>query len=515
VVVARAAKTARAPRGMGFGMRLALSAALGMFALLCVLFLILQAMVVSSLRDVEDAGLAGTLRGVASGGAESWFVAKGKGFVGLRGSFRRLQGLLEGVKEQGVWNIFLRDPSGRVVLSVYKVDGFRADGPGFRLGEGAALFEGEYRSGKFTGRVRLYRRPLKDREGRDAGDVNLVVKDSPALRAAGRLRLAIFGFGALAVVLLFLLVSGMAGSAARPLRELVSAVRRLNRGNLHYRADTRRKDEIGDLARALQAMVEELRSGAEAAERLEAREREAEILVELQDALLPRSFPEVEGFELDALHQHGVEGAADFYDFIPLEGGGVAIVVASTSGHGALGSLLSGMTRSFLRAYLECGRGAAESLRLANRHLASAMRKGHYVTAQLAVLDPVAGEARVCIAGHTAPFYACRGGEISVVHGEGLALGLDSGPVFDSRLEEVVVEMPPGTRIVLTTCGTYEVPDPQGRPFGLPAFQDLVRRHAPKNSGAFLHLVFGALDTHLGERERPADATLVTVKRMV
>ena len=75
--------------------------------------------------------------------------------------------------------------------------------------------------------------------------------------------------------------------------------------------------------------------------------------------------------------------------------------------------------------------------------------------------------------------------------------------------------MPPGTRIVLTTVGTYDFVGAKGKTFGVDRFQSVVRKHAPKNSDAFLNLVLGTLENHQGDAERAVDATLVTAKRMV
>jgi hypothetical protein len=63
--------------------------------------------------------------------------------------------------------------------------------------------------------------------------------------------------------------------------------------------------------------------------------------------------------------------------------------------------------------------------------------------------------------------------------------------------------------------GTYDFEGENGRTFGVDRFQETVRKHAPKNSDAFLNLVLGTLEIHQGDLERASDATLVTAKRMV
>jgi sigma-B regulation protein RsbU (phosphoserine phosphatase) len=307
----------------------------------------------------------------------------------------------------------------------------------------------------------------------------------------------------------------LAGQITGPLRALVQAVSRINKGNLSYRSTMRRRDELGQLSRALEDMVDNIAAGEEAYEKVLEHESEVQMATELKNALLPKQLPSGDGFEVAALHTPGTRGVADFYDAVPLEGGRAALIVASSSGKGALGVQVATLARSLLHAYLDSGVDPKEALFRTNRQLSRGMRKGLHLTAQMAVLDPARSRATVYVAGHRAPFYSCRAGEVQVVHGEGLALGLDKGPVFERRLEEVNVDMPPGTRIVMTTVGTYEFETSQGKKFGLDAFQSLVRKHAPKNTEAFLSLVLGQMQSSEDEQDgRELDAILVTAKRM-
>ncbi|MCB9881354.1 MAG: SpoIIE family protein phosphatase [Planctomycetes bacterium] len=497
-------------RNAGGGIGLGLKSGLVVGAVTCVLLSIMAAIANSSGKQAHlDAamqrGYAAALA-LAAPGVDGWFVEQNDKLVSRRGS----QARIKEVVDTGAVTAWLDGP-GDTKLRLHTSDVEIASTPIVYGSSGNV----DCVAGRMSGSdLRVFRARLVDKGGAPAGTANIAWYDSDVTKGPG------------SAVLLWILaiVGGLAGIGAgflassfytKPLGDLAQSVSRLNRGNLNYRATHRGNDELGRLSRALETMCDTLAEGEEAQERLGLIERETELLAELQTAMQPKEVPSTEGFEAVAVQLRGSDSGSDLYDAVPLDGGRLALFVASTSARGALGALLAGMTRAYLRSALEHDDDVGAALRSTNRNLAQSMRKGMHVTCQVAVLDPAKSQATVYIAGHRAPFYACRGGDVSVVHGEGLALGLDAGAVFDRRLEEVIVDMPQGTRIVLTTVGTYDFVDESGEDFGVDRFQELVRKQAPKNSEAFLNLVLGSLDIALGDGERMLDATIVTAKRMV
>ena len=491
--------------GLGLGLKCGLVA--GAATAIMLVIVTLTATSIAKRRGGElalEKGYTAALA-LAAPGSDGWFVEQNEKLLARRGSQARLRELVEA----GALTAWIDGPNG-VSLRLHKAEFQRSD-TGGKSGN-AQYVRGSWASGRS---VRVFQSKLFDKKGGASGWANVMYDERTFSSGAGNMGTMLW---------LLTLVGAFVGLGAgffasslytKPLADLAQSVSRLSRGNLNYRAQHRGNDELGRLARALETMCDTLAEGEEAQERLDLVERETELLAELQTAMQPKEVPSTEGFEAVAVQLRGSDSGSDLYDAVPLSGGRLALFVASTSARGALGALLAGMTRAYLRSALERDDDVGEALRATNRNLSQGMRKGMHVTCQVAVLDPEKGQATVYIAGHRAPFYACRGGDVSVVHGEGLALGLDAGPVFDRRLEEVIVEMPQGTRIVLTTVGTYDFVGEDGEEFGVDRFQELVRKQAPKNSEAFLNLVLGTLDVELGDEERFSDATIVTAKRMI
>lgn len=500
------------PVGLGIGMRFALIMSAVSAALVLLFAFIVADKARSALEESFERSGLDAVRALAAPGADAWVTTGEDGKRrAVSGAHKRLESFLATAPGR-FYNAFISGDGEKAFAAVYDSSFATSEERG--VGK-ARVIRGTYRSNNFVRDAWLFRTPLETSVGTSVGFANLVVSADRIDEDISGIRNFVLLMGVLILVVMVVVAFLLGGQIAAPLRVLVQAVSRVNRGNLSYRSTIRSRDELGLLSRALEDMVDNIAAGEEAHEKVQQHEDELQMVTELEKALLPTELPTSEGFEVAAVHAPGTRGVADFYDAVPLAGGRIALIVASSSGKGSLGAQAATLARSLLHAYLDAGVEAKDALFRTNRQLSRGMRQGLHVTAQLVVLDPGKSRATVFVAGHRAPFYSCRAGEVQVVHGEGLALGLDKGPVFERRLEEVQVEMPPGTRLVMTTVGTYEFTTSEGKNFGIDGFQALVRKHAPKNTEAFLSLVLGQLEGRQDEEQRrELDAILVTAKRM-
>ncbi len=71
-------------------------------------------------------------------------------------------------------------------------------------------------------------------------------------------------------------------------------------------------------------------------------EQDLRLATEVQAAFLPQSFPDVDGFEVHSYYQAAQYIGGDYFDYIHLPGGRMAIVVADVVGHGVRGGHVHG-----------------------------------------------------------------------------------------------------------------------------------------------------------------------------
>ena len=320
----------------------------------------------------------------------------------------------------------------------------------------------------------------------------------------------------LAVILVGALVAYFVGNAAaRPLEIIVEDIAQISRGNLRHRTRVRAGGEIMTLAKSIDRMAGDLADAQDAQLELSKRERELALAAEVREALLPETTPTIPGYDLGALHIDSQSPGGDFYEFLPLEGGKVGLLVCEVSGRGIPGALIGAIARSYLRVELSAGGDVAAAFQRVNRELSRDVRRGMYVTALYALIDPAESRATVACVGHKLPLlrYAATEKSIRVVQPEGIALGFDKGPVFDRTLQVVQVGLEPGDRLLLANTGPVRVTDGSGAEIGEKAFYKLVLKNAALPTEALLAKLESDLRNHAGETAFPSDIAIVSIAR--
>ena len=227
----------------------------------------------------------------------------------------------------------------------------------------------------------------------------------------------------------------------------------------------------------------------------------------IQQQVLPRTLPDLPGWQIAAFYRAAAEIGGDFYDFIELPEGKVGLVVGDVTGHGVPAALVMATTRSVLRS--EAPRLVAPSavLERVNEYLHTDIPENMFVTCLYAVLDPKTGSLRFANAGHDLPFVR-RGDRVEELRATGMPLGAMPGMRYEER--EAVLE--PGDVLLLHSDGLAEAHDASRAMFGF------ARMRMQMGGGGIGHeLIDGLLDA-LGRFTGPAweqedDITLVTLAR--
>ncbi len=248
------------------------------------------------------------------------------------------------------------------------------------------------------------------------------------------------------------------------------------------------------LARQTQAALEGARLHQVALEK-ERQDRELQIAQEIQRSLFPRSRPTLDGFEIAAESQPCHQVGGDYYDFIPLEGGRMAVVVADVSGKGTPASILMASVHASLRATAGTASPAVLLGRL-NRFLCASTQDSKYVTLFYAEIDPVSRRLRYVNAGHIPPCLVRAGGEVERLRTGGPVIGMLDEAIYD----EDEVQMGSGDLLAVVTDGVTEALSPEEEEFGDVGVCETLQGAEGSAEGA-LRLLVQAVETWTG----PAD----------
>jgi serine phosphatase RsbU (regulator of sigma subunit) len=122
----------------------------------------------------------------------------------------------------------------------------------------------------------------------------------------------------------------------------------------------------------------------------------------IQVHLLPQAPPSIPGFDIVGTCQPAEETGGDFFDFIPMRGGKLCVVVGDVSGHGFPSALLMAETLACLRALALGHDDLSEILTLTNAMLLRSPVDDYFVTAFIACIDPKDRSLAYAGAGHGA-----------------------------------------------------------------------------------------------------------------
>jgi serine phosphatase RsbU (regulator of sigma subunit) len=204
-------------------------------------------------------------------------------------------------------------------------------------------------------------------------------------------------------------------------------------------------DELRQKVAALEAAQVELVQK----ERLE---QEMALARQVQQNVLPSTFPELDGYAFAAYNEPARQVGGDFYDVIELGEGRYGLAIADVSDKGMPAALYMALTRSLLRAEARRETSPRRVVEAVNHLLMELGEPDMFVTLFYAVLDAPTGWLSFVRAGHEHPLLL-RGGEALELGGAGMALGLQG----ELNLSEERVQLRPGDRLVLFTDGLIDV----------------------------------------------------------
>ena len=324
--------------------------------------------------------------------------------------------------------------------------------------------------------------------------------------------LSIFALGV--GIITVLLGLGVFITFARPLTVLAEATSRISAGALDQRIEAPYflfKDEITDLSENFNLMTERLKdllaSEEQRVREHERVEHELRVARRIQQLLLPKNVPSLDGWQMAAFYQPARAVGGDFYDYLNLPDDRLGIIIGDVTDKGMPAALVMATTRSTLRAAALRSASPGEALRRTNNLLCPDMPPNMFVTCLYAVLDPVDGRLEYANAGHNLPYHRMETG-VTELRATGLPLGL----MPEMTYEERETSLAPGEGLLLYSDGLVEAHNAQREMFSFERLQALVRDHS--GGAALIDLLMEELAAFTGAGwEQEDDVTLVTLER--
>jgi sigma-B regulation protein RsbU (phosphoserine phosphatase) len=328
----------------------------------------------------------------------------------------------------------------------------------------------------------------------------------------------------LLILEVFVLASGIVASVGLavfmtrtitgPLDRLRVAMGRIQNSDFDVRVPVTSNDELGYLSERLNEMA----AGLEERERLKEAHRKVEhelaVAWTIQSSFLPDELPDVPGWQVVATLEPARQTSGDFYDFIPLPGDRLGLLVADVADKGTPAALFMALSRTLIRTYaLEHPGEPARALTAANDRICADTQSGLFVTVFYGVLDPARGTLSFCNAGHNPPYLlrAGSGGAVERLSTSGLVLGILEGEVW----QEGVAQVAPGDLLVLYSDGIPEAHNESGAFFGEERLLAVLDRYRSQPAGEVQAAVLAEVRAFVGDAPQFDDLTLLILTREV
>jgi sigma-B regulation protein RsbU (phosphoserine phosphatase) len=230
---------------------------------------------------------------------------------------------------------------------------------------------------------------------------------------------------------------------------------------------------------------------------------------EVQAGLLPGAPPDLPGYDVAAVNlpTHAIGG--DYYDYVPLDGDRLGLVVADVSGKGIPAALIMATFRASLRTEMRRRASLPAVAAQLNGAVLEFRDASRFVTAVCAVLDATTGGLTYVNCGHNPPLLLRAGGGRETLRRGGAALGLFAG----ERFRAGTVRLEPGDTLVLYTDGVVEPADAHEAEFGEERLEAAIRAASDRPASEALRSVIEATRAFSGRERYDDDFTLVVVKR--
>jgi HAMP domain-containing protein len=229
---------------------------------------------------------------------------------------------------------------------------------------------------------------------------------------------AALGIGGVLLVLylgVVTLAAVLVVAITRSVGRLSAGAEAVGAGRFDHRVPVRRRDQLGDLAVAFNAMTASVeRMVGEVAEK-ERMASELELARQIQEGLLPAATLVHGPFTVHAVFEPAAEVGGDYFDFFPLAGGRLVITAGDVAGHGLPTGLVMAGVKSAVAALVAEGHRGAALLAKVNAVLRTQAERPPMVTLQAVELEPGEGVVRIVSAGHTPPMVLRPGAGVEEV----------------------------------------------------------------------------------------------------
>jgi sigma-B regulation protein RsbU (phosphoserine phosphatase) len=243
-------------------------------------------------------------------------------------------------------------------------------------------------------------------------------------------------------------------------------------------------------------------------------QRDLDLAKRVQASFLPKAPPTVQGYEFFGFYEAAREVGGDYYGYIPLPGGRMAVAIGDVAGKGVAASLLMAKLSSDIRFGMLTEPEPNKAIARLNDLLYEfTSQMDRFVTLAAVILDPATHTATMVTGGHPSPLWYKPATKelVPAMHKDvgGPPLGMIDGLDFDS----CQITLQPGESLVLFTDGVDESMNLKGEKFDMHGIEKVIKDCGNAGPQELVERLVAAVHLHATGRPAHDDVTVVAFGR--
>lgn len=227
---------------------------------------------------------------------------------------------------------------------------------------------------------------------------------------------------------------------------------------------------------------------------------------EIQQRMMARKLPRLDGGQIGAVYESCLELGGDFYDVMNLPDDNIGIAIGDVVGKGIPAALLMASVRGAIRAHVRSIYSISQIMELINRDLYQDTEISEFATAFYAVFNCRTGRLTYVNCGHEPPFLV-RGGRVEMLPGTCPLLGV----MPDARYEEQTLDLRRGDALLLYTDGLIDAVNFDGQFFGRDRAMRCVLERSTLSAQEMANQVLWDVRRYTGLAQQNDDITLLAM----
>jgi len=239
-------------------------------------------------------------------------------------------------------------------------------------------------------------------------------------------------------------------------------------------------------------------------------QRDLELAHKVQRGLLPAAPPKLPGYHFFDFYEPANQVGGDYYDYVELSHGRLAVVLGDVSGKGVSAALLMAKLSGEVRYCLASEPTPAAAVSRINSSFSRSGWQDRFVTFVLAVVDPRENILTIVNAGHMAPLLRHSRGGVEEIGDEqaGLPLGVDADYQYDQYSRPIAS----GEFLALFTDGISEAMNADNELYGMSRLRKQLAQPS-ENVDSLGRLILDDVKRFVGGRPQSDDMCLACFGR--